>query len=226
MATPTYEANNITSTDASGTSWDVNLPSGMTEGETIIVMVGVRRNLGTETASTPANWTTIHDSGENETQLLAFWRKVETGWKTDTTVTVSITASAACSAISYRFSGAADPDVSPPEGDSAFSDTADINPDPPALDPAGGVKDIKWIAAYYHRDSATASVWPYGADASNPTDTMMESCSDDLAQDSEDPDQYTTGSSPWTAITIAVHPAAGVDYVITVLTGPTIPKIV
>jgi hypothetical protein len=155
---------------------------------------------------------------------------VDSSWSSDTTVAVPFSADAHASAIVYRLSSVANPNVSPPQGESTFNDSTDTAADPPNLTPTGGSKTYKWLAAYYHRDSSSpifASVYPYTQESGvNPrvssagaaSNTLIESCSDDITAASENPSSYTTStSSPWTAITIAIHPATttvtGIDLV-------------
>jgi hypothetical protein len=214
MAFATLETSGITDSLDTGTSWNVNLPGSMAVGELIILVVGLRSD-SAQTIGVPTNWTSFESGGATNTQLRCFWREVDATWSADTTVAVPINDQSAetyASAITLRWSGATDPDGQPPEAESAFSDTATTTPDPPNLVATGSGKDWVWVAGYYHRDSTAASAFPYADNNISTTgnaNSKMELCTDDLNSSPQNPGTFTTGSSPWTAFTIVVHPGGG-----------------
>ena len=186
----------------------ITLPSGIVSGDLLIVVLGVRAN----TVGKISGWTSFANSAATLTDQRSFWRKADGG--EGATVTASLSTSTInWTAIAYRYSGAADPDIQPPEGATAFLDVDDVNPDSPNLTPTGGGKDYVWISTFFHRINGLPTVFPDNyvntgsiqGPAANPNATGY--CDRELNAASENPSAFTAQSADWSATTIAIHPA-------------------
>lgn len=199
-----------TSSNSSGTSWTVNMPTtDCTAGDLILV---VTSSAGATSVTQPAGWTELYETSNGVTQS-ASWHKY-TGTE-GSTVTFTLGSSGAGMAYSLCITGAADPAVTAPEvGTSATGVSA--SPNPPSVSPSWGSDHNLYIAAIaYDEDGVTDSVTAYPTSYSGnqhnheaPSSTRaIAIATRELQASSDDPGAYTISiSDNWVAQTIAVRP--------------------
>ncbi|MGH7535138.1 MAG: hypothetical protein ACREMG_06090, partial [Gemmatimonadales bacterium] len=227
---PAVATTNTSTTTTAGTSHTLNLPTGISSGDTLIAMLSGFIGSGSTAVdiSWPSGWTEFFEqdatSGTLHLAVAGAWRKADGTEGASITVTTNVSVLAAHN--SYRITGAADPTVQPPEAAAIGYTTGTTSIDPPSLTPTGGAKDYLWLAVAGWRRSGVTSPndptnYTTAIDASSGgagSGTHLRSLRRQLNAASEDPGAFTlSGTSERRAgVTIAVHPAASVDIQVTV----------
>jgi hypothetical protein len=215
MASPSVAqtATSESSTNAD-TSHTITLPGSLTTGNTLIVCFGCDGNEGGNVGWPDASWNELCDLsvGTGEVTLAVAWHKV-TGSE-GASITVTTVGGEGSRHAVYEISGAADPDVAPPEIQTSTGDS--LNPDPPSITASLTGYDNMFIAVC-GSDRRTVTVFPTncpdsqmkfaGAPPAGYADCGM--ASDQLTQDTFDPDTFTLGNvDEWVCATLAVYPTA------------------
>jgi len=216
---PAVAATNTSVNNTNGTSHTVNLPSGISSGNLLIVIFGFRGGTN-QTITWPSGYASFFRADQSTNVGVAAAYRQADGTE-GTTITVTTSANARTSHNSYRITGAADPAVRAPE--SINSNGNNANPNPASLTPTGGAKDFLWIALEVNNaGTTTITGWPTSytggiqANGSSQNSTTGSAVRQ-LNAASEDPGTFTISSSiAWAAGTLVVHPAASVDIQVTV----------
>jgi len=192
--------------------WDaskvVPYPKQMVVGETVLCGVSVSHG---QTLTWPADWHRIFQktNGANVTLEIA-WHKVD-GLEADH---FDMPASGSCYLTGniFRVTGAADPDVTPPEA-SAGATGANANPDPDQIVPAGGNGRYLVLAMYGAHSHPEATAYPAGYALWTNTGTGVTSTGHGsalamLEGAAFDPGTFTMDAADeWAAGTVVVYPA-------------------
>jgi len=229
MAFPSVASKNNSYHADSVTLHTVNLPAGIQAGDLLLVFFGIRSSSAI-TISFPVGWTKILNLNGARSHLGIGWREAD--GNEGATITVTTDLSGRSSHISYRITGAIDPDIQPPEVSTGSSGTSTA-PDPDSLPPTGGAKDYLWIALECN-DDGTTIVSAYPADYNDnqeyrdvPGQTYactLGVATRELNASAEDPGAFTiTVVEKWVAATVAVHPTGVAAVAPTaVLDGPLV----
>lgn len=211
MAFPVIADSNNSIEGSDTSTHTVSLPANISAGDLLIVLFS---NDGDDTVSFPAGWTQLFsDTYSVYTRFSAAYRKADGNEGASISVTTS--GSERSAHISYRITGAADPDTQAPEVSTSNSDRTD-SPDPNSLTPTGGAKDYLWIACVGSDDLDLATGYPtnysngetYRATTSS-GGSVVSAAKRNLNASSENPGTFTLANSEeWVAYTIAVHPSA------------------
>lgn len=199
MAFPVIE--NTANSSDSGTSHVVDLPSGITTGELLLVFVTVQDS----TCTFPGGWTSFVSSGGSVT-LNAAWRVADETEGASITITTGL--SRASGHQSYRISGAEDPNTQEPEEGTIVSGSA-TSANVGSNTPTGGSKDylwISWLGLVFARTITAPTNYTtlLQSDASGECAT----CRRNLTAASEDPDTFDWSSTvEFRCVVVAVHPA-------------------
>jgi len=215
LAFPFVEGTNTGSQDSQVTSHVINLPTGISAGDLLIVFISMANELYVS-AQFPVGFTKLFDviQGQGaDNGLVAGYRQADGG--EGPTITVTTTGSTRSAHTSYRISGAEDPGTQEPE----FSTTIGTNSsaDSPSLTPTGGAADFLWfsVGGSSHAGTYTSAPTNYInlIQAANPNNaaghTIGGSAQRDLNVASEDPVAFVhdqSASSEWVAATVAIHP--------------------
>lgn len=212
MPFPTIQAQATSAKNTgTGTTFTVNLPTGIASGHLLLAIVTFGGEGGTgKTASWPAGWTEIKDFANGGITAAAAYRIADGTEGSSISVTQSAGAQAA--ALVYRITGQ-DSTVAP-QASTGASGTSNA-PDPDALTPSAGGKDYLWLAIAGARDSInTISAYPTNytlgqasveSSASDANGTRLGSAGRTLAASTENPGSYTiSGSNDWQAFTISI----------------------
>jgi hypothetical protein len=209
---------NESSTATAGTSHVVNLPTGITAGDLLIVCM----NLGSTAATVNAltGWTELLDEGIASGLYIAY-RKAD--GTEGATITLTTSATTRDATITFRIANAQDPAVQAPQIGTTASGTS-ISPDPPNVTPTGGAKDYLAIALFGDAgeeadDDTWANTPPSGYLPSPPFQKACGTTGINLGgliaaayrsfnASAEDPGTFNQDVSlAWRAQTIIVHPA-------------------
>jgi len=212
MAFPSVASKNNSYRADIGTSHTVNLPAGIQAGNLLLVFFALRVT-ALVTITFPEGWTKIAEIMDYRSEIGIAWREAD--GNEGATITVTTSSSLRSAHISYRITGATDPDTQAPEVSTGASGSS-ANPDPDSLTPTGGVKDYLWIALDYH-DGGTIPVTGYPANYNDNQEyrdvpdqnyaATLGIATRELNASSEDPGTFTLSSSRyWGACTVAVHP--------------------
>ena len=217
MTFPVVETTNVSEESSNTGSHTVNMPASVVSGELVFVGFGTSDDPGTVTW--PSAFTQIfgvfESRGANEGMYGAWAKGADvTG---SSTVTVSTSNNVRSSHVSYRISGAEDPDTQPPEA--ATANDTNGAPNPPSLSPTGGAKDYLWLAvgssSHAPTYSAFSTSYINGIQIANDvsgsaTRTSTGGCQRQLNASSEDPSVWSSSeesSAEWVGATIAIHPS-------------------
>lgn len=157
MAFPVMEASNTSSDNSLGTSSTITLPTGIESGDLVIAAISVGANV---TVTWPSPWVELGETTSDFLITLSVGYLKATGGETSVTVTLGGSNLYEAHA-SYRWSGAADPDIDPPEIVMA-NHSSPAEPDPPALTPAQGAVDYQWIALMANDNGNDITSFPTG----------------------------------------------------------------
>lgn len=215
MAFPVVEATATTVNETRATSHPVNLPSGITAGDLLLMAFYSR---GSVTITWPSGWTEVdqyaYTAGvKNVTGGIAY--RIADGSE-GSTVTVTINSSRRIAAVIWRISGA-DTAVAPEFSRQAGDST---NPDSPALTPSWGAVDTLWLSIEGHTNGAS-SVTSYPANYSGGVQALSSGSAGradaagayrQLNASSEDPGQFTiANTASWVAYTVSISPRNSAD---------------
>ena len=201
MAFPVVETTATTAT-AAGTSHTVTLPTGIANGDLLIIFGGSNTNT---TFGYPAGWTELWDAGGGTAAGSGAFRRADGG--EGASVTVTTAASAQCGWVAYRISG--HHTTSDPE-DAVAATGVGTTPDPPSTPASWGTEDNLWLAGGAH-DNTTVNTAP-----TNYTNLLSASANGTayssrraLAATTENPGTFGVGTSDdWITNTIVIRPAA------------------
>ncbi len=188
MTFPVVAATN-TSSDTSGTNHTVNLPTGITAGDRLVVFFGAAGVDGTF----PTGWTKL-----GGTYLDVAWR-VADGTE-GATITVTTPSSTGTGHVSYRVTGAG-------AVESANVNGSGTAPNPPSLTPSGGAKDYLWLVAGALNNTLTGAPTNYTnyLESTYPT-WELGTARRSLNAASEDPGAFAGLTGIWSAFTLAIEP--------------------
>jgi hypothetical protein len=207
VAFPTVAARatdiNITST----TSQALDLPTGITAGDLLVVTVQIATGIP-QTITWPSGWTQLYSQVNGVVVQGAAAYRVADGTE-GSTVTITLSSNSGVQSVALRITGH-DSATAPQAGTATTGTTS--TPNPPSLTPTGGAKDYLWIACCVS-DAANVTAAP-----TNYSNLTVPGSGSDIGTAerllnaaSEDPGTFTLASSnEWVANTIAVHPAAAV----------------
>jgi hypothetical protein len=192
-------------------SQPISLPSGITSGELLVVVLGTRN----QSATSNLSWSgiTLNLGGANTDPALGagiwcYWRVCDGSEPSSANITAP-TQTIRATARAYRISGAQSLEAS------AVAPGSTLTPDPPSLTPSWGSADTLWGAFCYNFNGTlnttgspanytAGSVFPNVAGASTLGYGLRE-----LAASSEDPGSFTFATaSNSAALTMAVRPQA------------------
>jgi len=211
MAFPVEQTAATTTQTSNATAWGAqNMPSGIVAGDTLKAEVAVD---GADIGITfTGGWTKLLDgaTGSDGSVTLGVAYKKAVGSDT-LSLTMSASQQGSCRVV--RVDSAADPDVTPPEI-GAVTTGASATPNVGAITPAGGPKDFKFYCLCAHdRDrSFTSAPTNYQANdatlSSGGANGAQLSWGDrDLNASTEDPDNFTYGTSDgFATVVLVVHP--------------------
>ena len=210
MTFPTRQSNTGGAAASSSISHVVNMPAGVTSGDLLVIIFGTRAS---RTITEPSGWTKLSQSAGSNTSLAVIYKKSDGTEGADETVTLSANAWAAWE--TYRITGAVDPASQAPEAAYAFADVDESSGDPPSLTPTGGAKDYLWLTVAFKRDDDEVTTFPAnyvntGFERTASTPAALGFAERTVNASSEDPGVFSWAqAADWTAVTIAIHPAAG-----------------
>ena len=180
-----------TSTQASGTSHTVALPSGIEDGQLVLVFFA-HGTTGSPTVTWPAGWTRFITL----TGWQAAYRFVDGTEGASITVTTNTAqVSAHCTIL---IAGAA---RTAPEATTATGTSA--TPNPPSHSPVGGLQTYLWVAAG-GANEPIAGPSGYENYLSAGTDTACIAATRIIATATENPGLFTANDSGWVIATISV----------------------
>lgn len=217
MASPTVAATAESSTNTAGTSHVVTLPTGITSGDLLIVMLDKGSTSATVNALT--GWTELLDEASANGLYIAY--RLADGSE-GSSITLTTSASTRSAQIVYRITGAIDPGTQAPQIGTTATGTS-VSPDPPSVTPTGGAKDYLWIAFFgMAGEEADDDTWANTPPTNyTPSPPDQKSCgtagtnlggliavaSRQLNASTENPGTFNVDvSAAWRAQTIAVHP--------------------
>lgn len=196
----TVEATNSSSEAVGTTSHTVSLPAGITAGDELIVIFGIKRG----SITTPSGWTLLHNSGPAPQPEIAIYRKVASGSE-GSTVSITTSLSEISNHYTFRLSGAGATEVG------TVATGSSTAPDPTSLTPVGGALDYLWIAAQVNNGGSTTGYptnYTNGAAVEAGGESYVAVARRELNASSENPGAFTLSvSQNWRAITLAVPPA-------------------
>lgn len=206
MAFPVVQATASSTEDSDVTSHTVSLPSGIVDGNLLVVFFA--HDDATSTVTFPAGWTDLGGLGYTFGTLSAAYRFADGGEGASIAVTTTNARNSAHNA--YRITGHS-AGVGPEISAGATGDS--VTPDPDSLNPLGDTKDYLWIAVEGHDQDTNTTALPtsYGPIVeAHSTGTNAHSCASaprSLNAASEDPSSFTIQTSrDWGARTLVVYP--------------------
>lgn len=220
MAFPVVQTTNTSSdTSTTQTNHVVNLPSGISSGDLLLVFFGMAFP-DSNGRTYPGGWTEFawaEQAGGADAGLSVAWRKA-TGTE-GSTITVTTDLGTRSAHVAFRITGHEDPTTQAPQ--SATDIGTNSNTDSPNLAPTGGAKDYLWFSAggRTHDDvSVISAPTNYGnvLEASGGTGSggiLTHTARRELNASSEDPGAWSGGDvlAEWASVTIAVHPQSGTE---------------
>lgn len=221
MAFPVVQTKNSGNTGATTKNHTINLPTGITAGDLLIVVFSV------DTAPTitwPEGWTQIFFLAYSTNNTLdARFRRAD--GTEGATILITTLTNVGSSHTSYRITGYNS--ASNPEAGTTTSGSS-ANPDPPNLIPSWGAGENLWIATYGWNDGRkTNSSYPANftdnqiADGwNNSSGSGIATCTQNLVAPNIDPGLATlSGSIKWIANTMVVRPIEVANYNLLMLMG-------
>ena len=218
-AFPTIAASNSGNSGGNATSHTVNLPTGISSGNLLIVSFS---NDGSATVTWPSGWTQLFSTVNGTNNILSVAYRIADGSE-GTTITVGTSGNESSAHTSYRITGH-DSSTAPAYGTAATDSSA--NPNPPSLTPAWGAADTLWLSVYGWDSNATNSSYPTNYTLGQVTNlynhqrqgTGIASAGYNLNASSQDPGTATLSvTKAWVANTLAIRPF--VASTITLATG-------
>jgi hypothetical protein len=208
---PVVQTINSFSSGASSTTSVVTLPTGISSGDLLLLVVGIFTIAGSIT--TPAGWTQLATNGTFETTSI-FYRQADGTEGSSVTVTHT---SAGCVALCYRITGqlaGGTPAVSV-----VVTNNTGASPQSGSLTPVWGAADTLWLSLYSGSATGFATMAPAGfsnlqivhaASAGSISGAQLG-----LNTATETPGAFTpNGATTWTAWTVGIEPGtAGGGYI-------------
>lgn len=204
---------NTYSLNSASTSHDINLPSGISAGN--LVLIFACKNNTAETISDPSGFTLLLDKDNNDNFLI--WGKIATGSE-GATVNTTLSSGQRMAAVSYLITGNRNGLSSSEIAISSAVDASTATPDPPNHTPSWGSAENLWIALSFASDGG----YTYTQGSGNPTNyTLGElnstvstgngcgvlTASRLLTASSEDPGAFTTVTARnRSTYTLAIRP--------------------
>lgn len=213
-AFPTVAATNSTADSANATNHTVNLPTGISNGNLLLVTIACRNS--TTTITFPAGWTIVGSEwttggSASAHSRMALYRRTADGSE-GSTISVTTDVSNSCASISKRITGhhtSSNPEL----GTAATGDST--TPDPPSLTPSWGAEDTLWVAMSGKGAGGSASGYPtnysqnqLSVPTTSGTNAALYWAERELNGTSDDPGTFTQSSAVWGAQTLAIRPAA------------------
>lgn len=218
MAFPSVAARNNSAATSAVTTHTVNLPSGITAGDRVVIIFTYA--ITGNTITFPGTWTPITNGAREEAAassegIITVYRDCD--GSEGSTISVSSTQATRSTHVSLRIAaGTFDPAIAP-EASNDSGTNADANP--PNLVPTGGAKDYLWITCGGNSHALTYSAAPTNysnlqtrqAAGTAAANSIIGTAERQLNAASEDPGSFTgaDAAAEWVAVTIAIHPAAG-----------------
>ncbi len=204
------QASTFQKDDANASSFEVNRPAGLTNGNTLLIIFACDGNrIITLTAD---GFTELANVQEGTVTIRAGFLKID--GSEPSTFTVTTSAGERAAAVVYEIQDAADPDVTAPTQSSTTG--ASNTPDPTSHTPAGGAQDFLWVAAIGVDRDKTIDSFPsnmtIGSSEQNRDGATANSCSigtdtHQLNAASFDPTAFgISASEGFAALTISVFP--------------------
>lgn len=223
MAFPAVQTVAESNTTSAGTSHVVTLPSGITAGDLLVVILD--KGSTSATINALAGWTELLDEASANGLYVAY-RQAD--GSEGASITLTSSASTRSAQIAYRISGAENPATQAPQVATTATGTS-ATPDPPSITPTGGAKDYLFIAfAGMAGEEADDDSWGNTSPTSyTPSPPRQISCGvagtnlgglilsaeRQLNAASDNPGTFGVDvSAAWRAQTIAVHPSSSVTF--------------
>lgn len=201
-AFPQVQATSQGSSSSSTTSHTVTLPSGVVDGDLLIVMFAPSFP---EDITWPGGWVELYDVGmPGDPGAGAVAWKSASSEGADITVTSADAVTAGW--IVYRIDGWSG---NAPEAGTAVASSSAPDPDPPSLSPSWGAADTLWLVPLA-TDGSTPSAAPSGFTnllSETATNSDQHSAEDENNTATYDPGTYTNASDQHVVNTIAIEPA-------------------
>ncbi len=210
MAFPVIATTNTYSDAVGGTSHAVNLPTGISVGDLLLIFMSINNG---STITDPSGWVVLESHLNNDDHRI--YARIADGSE-GSTVTVTLNTTKMASAVSYRITGGRNGTSSSEIAVSSAVDASTTTPDPPNLAPSWGSDDNLWIALTLASDGNwTLSSYPtnYTLGQQNvQTDSgagnSVTVAARNLTASSEDPGVFTCITSRTrSSYTLAIRPA-------------------
>lgn len=207
MTFPAVQSRNSGSNSSSSTTQTVNLPSDITAGDLLGVLLTTR---GIITSATATGWSDLGvDNNNNTSASLIFLYKTATGSE-GATATFTTDASVSSAHLSFRISGWGG---TPAKGTGATG-VITATPDPPSVSTANG--DNLFIAIAVQNGAMTVSSYPTNysngqiSTQSGTGPVTLASAERQLSSASDNPGVFTmSAAAQWVAQTIVIGPNVG-----------------
>jgi hypothetical protein len=218
MAFPTVQTTAETAVTTAGTSHAITLPSGISAGDLILILMDIGST--SATLSAHADYEELLDeSAANGLKILYRWA---TGGESNPTFTSS--GSTRSATIAYRISGAEHPDLVAPQIGTTATGTS-TTPDPPSVTPSGGTQDYLFIAFFGGAgEEADDDTW-VNSGPTNYTNLLQKACGTAGSSlggkigsaerqlntgSAQDPGTFNQDvNTAWRAQHICIHPSSG-----------------
>ena len=215
---PTIANSAKTEQSSTVTTATVNLPSGITSGDLLMIFIRAGGGNSSTFITWPSGWNElIQDASDNSDDVAGIaYRKAD--GSEGSTVDLTFGSAHAFSAVAMRITGAQDPGTQAPEYAESFTSSPATSIDLPSLSPSGGSNDYLWLAIAGSggpaNDPPTSIPTNYTAELNATQGTTgdktdLYTAYRQLTASSEDPDTYVSTNGNWMAFTVAVYPAAG-----------------
>ncbi len=208
---PTVAATNGGNSGANVTSHTVNLPTGISSGDLIIVMFS---NDGDATVTFPSGWTNqLFSTASGTFNRFTVNYRIADGTE-GSTITVTTSASEGSAHTTYRITGY----TGTPEASTPATSGGSTTPDPSSLTPSWGADDTLWLAVQGNNGNVSVTAYPtnYSNGINNrwasTNGVGVGSAERTLNAASENPGTFTiSASNSWVAATIGVRGTASTD---------------
>lgn len=221
MAFPAVATTATTNGSTAATNKVCNLPASIAPADGLLLLL---RSAAADTHTTPDGWTPLilNNTADASADVFSLWYRRADGTE-GATITVNGAASLKFAALAWRITGA-DFGATPPQVSTVATGTSTA-PNPPSLTPSAGALDYlwMWIGSWEGEQTSPPASNPtnyasnvIGANSGTAgtvdTNARCASATRNLNTSSaEDPGSWTiSASDDWSAITVAIHPAAPV----------------
>jgi hypothetical protein len=211
MAYPIVAGYNTSIEAANATTHTINLPTGISNGELLVVFFATD---GDNTVGWPnegTDWILIFEVSDTRDAHLSCAYRIADG-NEGTTIDVTTTSSETSAHISFRITGHG-AGTNPPEASTGIVN-ADSNPDPDSLTTSWGADDNLWIVMEGNDDDDLVTAYPtnYGSnqhtlDAGAAGPTIGVATYNYNSTDTQNPGTFTIAASEqWVAGTVVIAP--------------------